>query len=628
VILAYPVINIYFIFPSFTRILIQNTEDVAENLAEHFSSIAVSKNELKKPADFADDAQKLKEEFNIERLRVFSDTGVIIYSSETEEVGEINRERYFNEIVARGNTFSKTVKKGTRSFEGRIIDADVVETYVPIMADGTFIGAIEIYYDITLKNKAITKTVFNYSIIPFSLMFLFLIAAITVLLRADRHIHVYEKDNFFINYLSPFYLLLITAISIFAVETVVMLFLSVFPPLSSAAVAILDSSLLIMIVSPVLFFFLVRPLRMHISKRKRVEDSLKESEEKYRSLVESTDDLIYLVDRDYRYLYMNKQILKRMGFSEDGFMGRAYSEFHTPEDSEKFIEECNRVFETGDPIRHEHKSQRDGTDFLRTFSPVKDEKGNTIAVNVISKDITEIKRYEEQLEESRENLRNLSIYLLDVREEERTYVAREIHDELGQSLTALKMDISLLGKRVSKDDKIVVEKIQLITKSINSAIQTVKKISSNLRPSVLDHFGLSAAIQWQVDEFIERTGIPCEVTIEPEDINLDKDRSTTIFRIFQETLTNIVRHSKATSVIMSLKEESESITLRVSDNGKGITEEQISNPRSFGLIGIGERVNSLNGEFTITGVPKKGTKITVVIPINNKENIDAKNSHS
>jgi signal transduction histidine kinase len=246
------------------------------------------------------------------------------------------------------------------------------------------------------------------------------------------------------------------------------------------------------------------------------------------------------------------------------------------------------------------------------------KKGN----EELKEEITMRKQVEEELKDSHEQLRNLSMYLLDVREEERTNVAREIHDELGQRLTAMKMDVSWLSKRLSKDQESLLEKAQSITKSIHTTIHTVKKISSNLRPSVLDHFGLSAAIEWEAKEFGNRTDIPCNITIVPEDIILDKDLSTSIFRIFQETLTNVIRHAKATRVDMSLKEEAEKIVLEVIDNGKGITKEQVSSPISFGLIGIKERVKALRGEVTIRGIPKQGTTVTITIPLNNNESID------
>jgi signal transduction histidine kinase len=147
----------------------------------------------------------------------------------------------------------------------------------------------------------------------------------------------------------------------------------------------------------------------------------------------------------------------------------------------------------------------------------------------------------------------------------------------------------------------------------------VKRISSELRPGVLDHLGLAAAIEWQAKEFEKHTGISCDVSVDPDDIVLDRQHSTTIFRIFQEALTNVARHAHATQVRISLHEKDDRITLHVDDNGKGITKKQINNPQSFGLIGIQERVHFLNGEIKIKGTRNKGTSLAIHIPLEKKE---------
>ena len=233
--------------------------------------------------------------------------------------------------------------------------------------------------------------------------------------------------------------------------------------------------------------------------------------------------------------------------------------------------------------------------------------------NVI--DITERKLAENAIKKSEEQLRDLTTYLQRVGEIERTNIAREIHDELGQTLTVLKMDLAWLRKRLPGRQISLLEKTDTMSQLINKTIQTVKKISTDLRPGLLDDLGLAAAIEWQAEEFQKRTGIKCKITIEPKDISLDKDRNTAIFRIFQETLTNVARHAEASEVNVSLKQRNGQIELRVRDNGRGITEGQISNPKSFGLIGIRERVKIFGGNSILKGSPGKGTIMTVRIPI-------------
>ena len=224
------------------------------------------------------------------------------------------------------------------------------------------------------------------------------------------------------------------------------------------------------------------------------------------------------------------------------------------------------------------------------------------------------KRAEEELRKSRERLRNLSKYLQSSREQERTSIAREIHDDLGQILSALKMDLSWLGKRLPKNQTLV-EKKKSMEKILNDAIKTVKRIITDLRPSLLDDFGLIAAIEWQAEDFQTRTGLECKVTIEPEYFVVDQDRSTSLFRIFQETLANITRHANATEISVSLTKKDGEVVLKVTDNGKGITKKEISNTKSFGLLGIRERVHLFGGKMEIKGVKGKGTTVEVRIPV-------------
>ncbi len=240
-------------------------------------------------------------------------------------------------------------------------------------------------------------------------------------------------------------------------------------------------------------------------------------------------------------------------------------------------------------------------------------------------DINERKQAEERLRTSHEQLRSLSAHLESVREEERTRMAREIHDELGQILTALKIDLSWLTKRFAKGQESLLEKTESMYELVDTAIQTVQRIAAELRPGVLDDLGLTAAIEWQAGEFEKLTEIKYEFSSNPKDIVLDQDRSTAIFRIFQETLTNVVRHANATKVKVSLKEEVGKIVLSIRDNGKGIGKKQISDPKAFGLVGMRERARFWGGEVKISSTLGKGTTVAVSIPLTNGRNVDAEN---
>lgn len=233
----------------------------------------------------------------------------------------------------------------------------------------------------------------------------------------------------------------------------------------------------------------------------------------------------------------------------------------------------------------------------------------------LQNEIAERKQAEQELRSSREQLRNLSAYLESVREEERTHIAREIHDELGQIMTALKMDLSWLSKRLRKGQEPLLEKTQSMSKLVDMTVQTVQRISAELRPGLLDDLGLAAAIEWQTGQFRERTGIECEATLDLDGISLDRERSTMFFRILQEALTNVVRHAQATKVKIGLTRREHKLLLKVRDNGKGITNSQVYETTSLGLIGMRERARRFRGKVKIRGIHNKGTILIVSMPL-------------
>jgi signal transduction histidine kinase len=290
--------------------------------------------------------------------------------------------------------------------------------------------------------------------------------------------------------------------------------------------------------------------------------------------------------------------------------------FVHPEDRESVKKAIHDALHEREPYTIEHRIVlENGTlKVVHEQGEVTFNDGEPVRMVGTIQDITERKIQEEKLRNSREQLRNLSAHLDTVREQERTSISREIHDELGQVLTALKMDIFWLGNKY-KDHEPVLEKTKSMIKLIDSTIKTVKRISSELRPVVLDDLGLVAAIEWKAEEFQKRTGIECEVHFDPEDIILDRAVSTTIFRIFQEAMTNVIRHAKATKVAVRLEEKGGQIVLTVNDNGRGVTDSEKNDPRSFGLIGIRERIHFFGGEVRITGTRNKGTSLVIMIPI-------------
>lgn len=230
-------------------------------------------------------------------------------------------------------------------------------------------------------------------------------------------------------------------------------------------------------------------------------------------------------------------------------------------------------------------------------------------------DITERKKTEQELKNTNEELRYLSSHLQNVREEERMQIARDIHDELGQQLTGLKMDVSQLRKNLYSTDH-AAQRIGGIMSLIDETVQSVRKIASNLRPSILDDLGLIAALEWHSEEVQKRYGIPVLFSTSVTESNLPKPLITGLFRIYQEALTNVIRHAKAGKVISNLNQNNSNLILSVADDGKGIDRRVLQNGKTWGLIGIKERTYLLGGHYELNSEPGKGTQITVTVPLN------------
>ena len=231
-------------------------------------------------------------------------------------------------------------------------------------------------------------------------------------------------------------------------------------------------------------------------------------------------------------------------------------------------------------------------------------------------EVTERKHTMEALKRSQELLRELTAHQDRVKEDERKRIAREIHDELGQTLLALRIDVSMLDARTGRSHPRLNEKVRGALQHIDSTVKTIRTIINNLRPAVLD-LGLNAAIEWQVAEFRRRTGIACDLHMDDREIVVDDVRATSLFRILQESLTNVIRHANASHVVIELYPENDRLVMKITDNGVGIYPETRKSSNSFGLVGVEERIHALNGEFIITSAPGEGTTLTIYIPLTN-----------
>lgn len=323
------------------------------------------------------------------------------------------------------------------------------------------------------------------------------------------------------------------------------------------------------------------------------------------------------LDVSGRYVSVNQEYARMLDCVPSDLVGKPWEPTVHPDDRGLAVAAYQRMLDDGRGEFEARAVRADGLIFFKHSLMVKavDANGACIGHHCFMRDITDRKRAEDQLKDSHERLRALAAHLQAAREEERTRVAREIHDELGQSMTGLKMDLSWLRKKLPKDQDALREKTDSMLGLMDQTIQSVRRISTDLRPGVLDDLGLAAAIEWQIHEFQKRTGIKCQLAARLEDIHLDRLRSTALFRIFQETLTNITRHAHASRVRIKLAQTNGNVTLEVKDNGNGIPKTKLADPRSLGILGMRERALLLGGEVIINGARGKGTTVTARVPV-------------
>ncbi len=360
-----------------------------------------------------------------------------------------------------------------------------------------------------------------------------------------------------------------------------------------------------------------------------IDDKIKqESQLRYQAkLLDSAQDAIiaskdYEMDTDLNHTitYWNKGAERLYGWKKEEVLGkRILDVLKSQPVNTTFAQIGKEISErgewVGEIIQHNRKGERIIS--LTSINAVY-ENGKIVGTFGVNRNITELKETYNKLEESQKQLQALAEYLEKIREEERTYIAREIHDDLGQTLTALKIDLAWLTKNLGKSKGNIENKLNDMIKLVDRTIKTVQKISSQLRPGILDDLGFVAAIEWATSEFQQRTGIGCNLQINPEFFDLKENFSVALFRIYQEILTNISRHANAHNVKIVIAKNENSVKLFVKDDGKGIDKNKIDDPKSLGLLGIKERVRGLKGNLKIAGEQGKGTTIEIVLPLKGK----------
>ena len=340
--------------------------------------------------------------------------------------------------------------------------------------------------------------------------------------------------------------------------------------------------------------------------------TLQGADHTYRVFVERMNEGAAVLSMDHTVVHCNGRFARFLGARLQSVIGSSMLDLVWPEDYPILIALLRRAAQRN--CRGEIRLQsRKGAPLSVHLSLNPLRLDNTRALCLIASDLSETKRAEQELRASTEQLRNLTAHLQSVREDERARISREVHDELGQSLTAVKMDLAWLAGRLPRSNGPMLKRIHSTRQLADSIIQSIRRISTELRPAVLD-LGLAAAVEWQVQEFQARSGIQCKVRLLTREV-VASNASTAMFRIFQEILTNVARHAKATLAEVVLQKQRDRLVLLIRDNGRGFDQADPSLSKSLGLLGMRERAAILGGQVNISSAPGKGTTVTAWIPL-------------
>lgn len=341
----------------------------------------------------------------------------------------------------------------------------------------------------------------------------------------------------------------------------------------------------------------------------RVNIALKTSEEKYRSYIDNAPDGIFITDEKGKFIQMNKaaSIITGYTFEELSCMGFSDLVKHRPnKEDNNYLENLINNGTVKADLRY---CPKNGTMRWWSLEAVSLSNGQYLC---FTKDITDRKKAEQELNSSLEQLHQLTRYVDEVRENERVAIARELHDDLGQALTAVKIDLGIIKRDIS--DEMIIDKVSKVSELVRDTILTVQRLTAQLRPPMIDDLGLEAAIEWYSKEFAQRNGIEIFLDIEPG-IPVVHNAALIVFRIMQESLTNISRYAKASCVDIKLNRFENTICFSISDDGVGISDCQIKSKKSFGLIGMKERSASLGGTFEVSRGEPNGTVVKISFPL-------------
>jgi PAS domain S-box-containing protein len=358
-----------------------------------------------------------------------------------------------------------------------------------------------------------------------------------------------------------------------------------------------------------------------VTRLRAAENQVHETQVRLEAIVRSAMDAIITIDSDQRIVLFNAAAEKMFGCEAAAAIGQPLEGFMPERFRSAHRAHVEHFSHTGATSRRMGVQtalwalRADGCEFPIEASISHAMVRGQELLTVILRDITERTAAEHEIRRSHRELRELSIAMAEVRELERTRIARELHDELGQALTALKMDVELLRVALPPARTDLVDQTATMRELLDSTVATTRRISSDLRPLVLDHLGLEAAAQWLTQNFSQRCGLPCDLRVDPSCSTLGEPYASALFRIMQESLTNVVRHARAKQVEVRLDRSGREAVLSIRDDGVGMEQEARAKPRSFGLLGISERVLLLEGQMQIASAPGAGTTLLVRIPL-------------
>jgi PAS domain S-box-containing protein len=548
---ALPFSYLLLIHPSFQKLLTDDKKDDSISIARHLSSfIPLQGNELSKksiPKPRLNEIVKHNDDFGLVKIKIYSSTGETIFSTDESEIGYVNKNVFFHEFLAKGKVYTKLVTHDEETSEGKKLAIDVVETYIPLMNDNIFMGAFEIYYDITERVAELSSLASRSCLLLHSFTSLLLIIITLVLIREYRS----------------------------------------------------------------------------IEKRRQAEEALRGQLQFSQQLIDTIPNPVFYKDREGRYLGCNSTFETFVGQSRNELIGktvydlapsREWGDIYRESDLSVLNETGIQFYETS--IKVADGNMREVMVHKAAFNDITGEVAGLVGVIT---DISEIKRTEEALRASENKLHVLSSHLLTVQERERKRISLELHDELGQSLTLLKLQMRSVQRKLHEDQKGLRKEAESIIVFIDQVIESARRLSRDLSPAILEDLGLSAALRSMVDEFTARSNIKVSLDLEDVDDLIPAEKQILIYRIIQESLTNIGKHSKSQQVSLAIERGEGEVTLVVEDYGRGFDVKEVSASYSLekglGLAAIGERTRMLGGYLEISSSKGKGTKLNVTIPV-------------